>query len=111
MNNQLISPYIYPILTNKHKTAFVVQLILSKFGYDKDSIRSTSSKKEIVLAKKVLAYYLYKECKLTLVDIAGRISLDHSSVSHHLKDIKEKIEIQDKKILPIINELNTLLDV
>lgn len=106
-----ISPWIYVGLNNtsRHRETFVKNYVLNYLGVTIEDLSIKKGKGGISIKKKIFYYAMKTYCKLKLQYIADLTGTDHANVLHHIRDVEDKLDINDKKYVKVIEDLNKVL--
>jgi len=92
---QLISPYIYPLLAI-HKMNIDPDMIISQvanaYGIDVQKLYKKSRLREIVEPRAVILYLLRKN-GMTYMKTGNIFNLDHATVIYHYKRVIELLQV------------------
>lgn len=80
-----------------------IRIVCEATGISRKDIFGKSRLSEIVEARHLLCYFLNKD--LTTTDTGRIMGLDHSSVVHAVKKIKDLLSINDKRIVELVNKV------
>lgn len=80
-----------------------IRIVCEATGIPQKDVFSKSRKAEIVEARHLLCYLLNKD--LTTMDVGKVMGLDHSTVVHAVKKIKDLLSINDKRIVELVNKV------
>lgn len=83
----------------------IIKKVLRVFEMEYDVFVAKTRKREIVMARQVAHFLLKNKTKLSL----SRIGLiagakDHATVMHSIKTVQNAIDINDRSIVPFVNE-------
>lgn len=81
-----------------------LQIISSVTGIPIPEILGKSRKSEIVEARHLLCYSLRK--RHTTSEVGRMVNIDHSSVVHAVKKIKDLLSINDKRAVELISKID-----
>lgn len=104
---QLVSPYIYPILKNKPPISFtdrVIHKVATVYNLSfEEMCKKTHSRK--ICEPRGIAMCLIKANGLSYSQAASKFGLDHATALHHTNKVINLIEIGDKKFLNKLEEI------
>lgn len=80
-----------------------IRIVCEATGISRKDVFGKSRLSEIVEARHLLCYFLNKD--LTTTDTGRIMGLDHSSVVHAVKKIKDLLSINDKRIVGLVNKI------
>lgn len=66
----------------------IFDIICKYFGFKREDICSRSRKRELIVPRQILIWFLKNKCKLTLTKIGEIFGLDHTTVIHSCKRVE-----------------------
>jgi chromosomal replication initiator protein len=88
----------------------VIDLVATEFNINRKDIFSSSRKKEIALARQVLAYLFKTTMKLKTKDISEKLDKNHSTIIHSIKKIEHSLLMGNEMIKNKINNIKNKLE-
>jgi len=85
----------------------VIDLVAAEFNINRKDIFSSSRKKEIALARQVLAYLFKTTMKLKTKDISEKLDKNHSTIIHSIKKIEHSLLMGNEVIKNKIKKISS----
>ncbi len=82
----------------------IINVVVSYFNTDRDTVVGTSQSKEDVLPRQIAMYLIHKITKISTNKIGSIFSRDHATVLYSIKKTKEK-ESKDAEFAQLIREI------
>lgn len=79
---------------NVGRREIVIEIVCNDLGVDMYKIRSSWRKAEIVQARQILCYILYKYCNLSLKGTGAVVNKDHTTVINCIRRVRDYIETE-----------------
>lgn len=107
--------YIAPGLPKKEllkytkcKADKIIDLICTFYKVTFDDIKSKSRKRNVVMARQLICYFIYEHTKLTLHKVAEMINRNHSTIIYS-KDVVKELCFSDKLYMEHFRQLERLI--
>lgn len=108
-----INPWIIPglNLTNKRKHDLLIKAICDYYVVTEADFLSKSREGHIVKAKKAICYYLNKHYNLSesVIEKKYPLGLKRITINHHIRTYKSGLEIKDKEIVKLHDNIKIFL--
>lgn len=76
---------------DSNQVELIVELVCKFFGISKDDFFSSSRKKEFILSRQIVMYFLRKIFKMPLKDISKLFKKEHSTIIYNINTLEEKL--------------------
>lgn len=73
----------------------VMDVVSAQFGVSTEELCSPSRRQQICQARALISYLAVKEFRITGADMASRLNVDRSSVSHAIKRVQNDTELKN----------------
>jgi len=112
---EIVSPYVFVGLSKRHKdivrfsgertsTANILKSISLVTGVDFNSMVGKSRVRQVVLARHIAMYLIYRYNNLGLKKVGNMFMRDHSSVIHANKSVQDQMDT-DKSYLETVEQI------
>lgn len=92
----------------KCKADKIIDLICTAYKVTFDDVKSKSRKRNTVMARQLICYFLYENTKMTLIKVADLLNRDHSTIIYS-KDIVKELCFSDKGYRAHFEQLERLI--
>jgi chromosomal replication initiator protein len=109
--NYYVAPGLFKkelIKFTKCKSDKIIDLICTNYKVSFDDIKSKSRKRNVVMARQLICYFIYEHTKLTLIKVAEMLNRDHSTIIYS-KDIVKELCFSDKAYRQHFEHLEKLI--